>query len=443
MPDPTWEKLRRDVIDAGLCTQCGSCVGLACGALAFRERKGVPLPVKTGQNTVPPEAYDACPALHCNYPSLNQFVFGTQPANWMSGVVRRSYVGHAADESVRRNGASGGAISALLIHLLETGRICGAVCLQMGKSVPYKAEPVIARTREEVLRCSQSIYSVTPVNTILGGLAQGEGPLAYVGLPDQVASIRKLQKSGHPSVANIKYILGPYMGTQMYFEAVRSFLRSHGVVSEEDIADLQYRAGEWPGYLQITLKNGRVLKAEKFYYNYLIPFFITRSSLQMVDFTNELTDISVGDAWSPTYERQRGGHSVILARSRAAEELLDDMERHKRLTLTRIPLDEALAMHGHMLDFKKRGSFIRMRWMRRAPEYGYAPAHIPFPRIAVEWCLRFVFSIGRCRSAQWLVEHLPISVVGFCFNRARVAWKSLSKPTKRKGLRTVKFTILS
>ncbi|MDD5469815.1 MAG: Coenzyme F420 hydrogenase/dehydrogenase, beta subunit C-terminal domain [Candidatus Peribacteraceae bacterium] len=442
MPDIHWEKLRQEVIDAGLCTQCGSCVGLSKGILGFQETKGIPLPIKIrGDRDIPEAAYSGCPARRCHYPSLNEFVFGKQPASWLSGVVEQSFVGHATDESVRRRGASGGAISAILIHLLETGRIQGAVCLQMGKTVPYKAEPVIARTKEEVLQCAQSIYSLTPVNTILGELEKEGGPLAYVGLPDQVASIRKLQKIGHPSVANIKYVLGPYMGTQMYFEAIRSFLRSHGIRSEEEIANLQYRAGEWPGNLQITLKNGRVLRAEKFYYNYLIPFFITKSSLQLVDFTNELTDISVGDAWSPKYEEQGGGHSVILARSKAARTLLSEMEEKNLLTLQEIELDEALSMHGHMLDFKKRGTFIRMRWMKQAPEYGYEPAHIPAPRIVVEWCLRCFFGIGRWQMAHWVVERLPLRIVGPCFNVLRKGWKSLSKTTKRKGLNLMEFKI--
>ena len=105
-------------------------------------------------------------------------------------------------------------------------------------------------------------------------------------------AIRKLQRLGHPAVAGIRFVLGPYMGTQMHFEAVRSFLRSHGVRSEAEIAALAYRAGEWPGHLEVRLRDGRVIRAPKFHYNYLIPFFIAGSSLQLADFTNELTDAS-------------------------------------------------------------------------------------------------------------------------------------------------------
>ncbi len=442
--DIWYEKLQADILSASLDTGCGTSVGVSNGTLRYEEKNGELTIVRTDKpDPVPQASYDASPARFCDYPSLNQAIFGKLPGNWLCGVVDQSYVGHASEESVRRKGASGGVITAMLLHLLETKRITGAVCLRVGKEKPWQASPVIARTKEEILACAGSVYSATPTNIILGELEHETGPLAYIGLPDQVAAIRKLQRMNHPSVRAIKYVFGPYTGTQMSFEAIRSFLCSHGVTSEVEIVDLKYRAGEWPGHLQITLKNGRVLKAEKFHYNYLIPFFITSASLQIPDFTNELTDISVGDAWSPKYEERRGGYSVILARSDQGKKLLEEMRSQRLLTLENVSLDEALDMHGHMLDFKKRGSFIRNSWKKIRPDFGYRPAHFPTSRIAVEWCLRCIFGICKTSAARWTVEHLPLSIVGPVFNVLRKTWKSASKPTKRKGLREMEFLIKS
>lgn len=440
--DSWWHKLEQEVIKPGLCTQCGSCVGLSQGKLQFEEKRGLPLPQRTAvPRALPKICYDACPARYCSYPALNNFLFGKVPENWLTGVVHKAYIGYATEEFTRRNGASGGAISAILIHLLATKKIKGAICLKLGNTLPYKAEPIIARTRQDILACAQSIYSVTPVNTILAQLEKEDGPLAYVGLPDQVASVRKLQFLGNKQAQKIKYLLGPYMGTQMYFEAIRSFLRSHGVQSETEISSLKYRAGEWPGYLEIRLKNGRTLKAEKFYYNYLIPFFVTSSSLQLVDFTNELTDISVGDAWHPKYEKEGKGYSVILSRSKQGEEILQEMKQNNAIALELIPLEQAMDMHGHMLDFKKRGSFIRNNWRKVKPDYGYKPLKIHFSRYCIEAVLYCIFTIAKTKPARWVVEHLPLRIVGPLFNTTRKSWKSLSKPTKRKGLRQTKFVV--
>lgn len=442
MQDIWWHRLKKDVIDPGLETADGTCVGASEGTLAYKELPDGELEVvRTSlEKPVPKAAYDGCPARYCNYPALNEYVFGKQPENMLCGVVEQAYIGHASDDAIRKAGASGGVITRTLMYLLETGKITGAICLKMGVDVPWKARPVIARSKEEILACAQSIYSLTPVNTILSEIDPSDGPLAYIGLPDQVAGIRKLQMVGHPSVKNIKYVMGPYTGTQMTFEAIRSFLRSNGVRSETEITKLQYRAGEWPGHLQIDLRDGRTLKAEKFHYNYLIPFFITKGCRQLCDFTNELTDISVGDAWNPALEKRGEGHSVILARSKVGVELLQEMSNRGTLDLESIDRDTALDMHGHMLDFKKRGAFIRNSWKKVQPDYGYRPEHIPASRVLVEWILRLFFGIGHTKTARWIVQHIPISIVGPIFNALRKSWKAASKPTKRKGLKEIKFT---
>jgi coenzyme F420 hydrogenase subunit beta len=285
---------------------------------------------------------------------------------------------------------------------------------------------------------SQSVYVPAPINTILPHMDRFDGRLAYVGLPDQVASLRQLQQLGHRGAQKVDYVIGPYVGTSMYFGAIESYLRSNGIAQADEIVDLRYREGEWPGYLQIRTRSGRVLRAEKFYYNYLIPFYITRSSLLAVDFTNELTDVSVGDAWHPRYEDRGRGFSVVVARSEKGEDLLVSMERDGVVSLKEIALDDALSMHAHMMDFKKRGTFIRLRWRRMCgrlvPHYGYRPVSIPFSRELAELFIAAVFKLGRTRLCRRLAEFVPLWLIGPLFEVLRKTWKKVSKPAKRTGL---------
>jgi coenzyme F420 hydrogenase subunit beta len=355
------------------------------------------------------------------------------------GCWRKAHIGFSLNPEVRRAGASAGIITQTLIFLLETGRVAGAVVVKQGSPRPWEAEPIIATTAQQVRECSQSVYVPVAVNTILPEMERFQGRLAYVGLPDQVASLRKLQQMGHPGALKADYVLGPYCGMAMYQGAIQSFLRSNGVKSLEDVAELRYREGEWPGYLQVKTHSGKVLRAAKFYYNYLIPFYVTRSTLYSVDFTNELTDISVGDAWHPKYEKEGKGFSVVLARTEKGERLLDEMRTHELVKLDEIPLQEAMSMHGHMLDFKKRGAFIRMGWRRRTgkniPDYGYRPDRIALSRRLAEIMIYSVFLVCGTRAARKAVEFVPLSILGPMFNVARRTWKNLSKPTKRAGLR--------
>jgi len=432
--------LNVEVIDQGLCTHCGTCVGLSSGLLCMEETEKGPVPVAigSGEIKIDPAAYVACPGKGLNYPDLNRFTFGRLPENWLVGNVRRSYVGFANDDQVRRNGASGGVISACLIYLLEKRMVDGAIMLRQGYPKPYLATPVVARSRKEVLDASQSVYVPAPVNTILAELQHLEGRFAYVGLPDQVASIRKLQQLNYIAAKKIKYVFGLYFGTMMYFEAIRSFLRSHGVRDEKEIQKLRYREGEWPGKLHIVTKSGQVISAEKFYYNYLIPFYITQSSLLSVDFTNELADISVGDAWHPHFEKDRKGYSVVLARTLTGESFLKQVSSENVLSLDEQSTDFVQSMHGHMLDFKKRGAFLRfekrIRAGKRVPNFGYRPVSINPSRRFVEFVIGLLFSIGGTRWARLIVQYIPLSVIGPLFNFIRKSWKNISKPAKRKGL---------
>jgi len=443
--DPTFHRLQTEVVQAGLCTHCGTCVGLANGTLQMNVSQLGPVPtaVPGTEIRLDSRAYQACPGKGISYPEAYRALFGSLPGSWLVGHYRKLGVGYSCDPEIRKGGASGGIITQTLIYLLEQGLIDGAVVLLQGQPKPWLAQPIIARSRREIVAASQSVYVPVPVNTILADMDSFRGRLAYVGLPDQVASLRRLQRLGHRGARKVDYVIGPYVGTSMYFGAIESYLRSKGIDQVDEIVDLKYREGEWPGYLQIRTRSGRVLRAEKFYYNYLIPFYITRSSLLAVDFTNELTDISVGDAWHPRYEGQRGGFSVVVGRSKKGESLLSSMEQDGAVFLEEVPLDDALTMHAHMIDFKKRGAFIRLRWRRtsgrRVPDYGYRPVSIPFSRKLIELVIAAIFGLGRTRLCRRLVEYVPLGVIGPFFEALRSAWKRVSKPTKRAGLVDLRF----
>jgi coenzyme F420 hydrogenase subunit beta len=445
----TFAQLKSEVIDAGLCTHCGTCVGLSGSTLQMSSSVmgPIPTPDPSIQPLVDPMAREACPGRRIDYPELYYNLFGRLPRNWLIGPYQKGFVGYSAVPDVRRRGASGGVITQTLLWLMANDLIDGAVVLRQGAPKPWLAEPIIAQSFEEVQTASQSVYVPVPVNTILPDMEAFEGRLAYVGLPDQVASLRRLQALGHPGALKVTYVIGPYVGTGMYLGAIESYLRSNGVDDLSEIVELRYREGEWPGYLQIKMRSGRVLRAEKFYYNYLIPFHITQSSLLYVDFSNELTDISVGDAWRPQYEKQGGGFSVVVARSNIGLELLETMRQEQVLILNEVPLSEVLNMHAHMFDFKKRGAFIRLEWRKawgkNVPDYGYRPKLISLSRKMVELVILSIFGLCRTKLARKFVELVPLRLIGPLFNILRKSWKRVSKPTKRKGLGELSFEILA
>ncbi len=424
-----------------LCNRCGSCVGLSGGKIRFAEREGRYLPELNGALTE--EQYDriwnACSGGGFHFPGYREKFFSDAPAyHPYTGAYRGLFIGYSKDPEVRSSGASGGILSAVLIYLLEKGMIKGAVVTRMSPDRPWLTEPWIATTRQEILDAAQSKYILTSVNEILERIALFDGPLAYVGLPGQVQSVRKLQAMEDPSVKNIRYVFGPFYGNTLYFSSVRSFLKSHGERDHTAIRSLHFRYGEWPGNMRVEMRSGRVIELKKFHANYLIPFHIVRNSLFCTDFTNEFTDLSGGDAWAPVYEERGLGFSLVIGRSERGMALLKEMEAEGWLELSPLPEKECIDMHSHGYDFKKRGAFIRMRLRRMAgkqvPDYGYELKGFRATRILMELVISTLFVLLGTRPARWMVEQFPPRMIGRLFERSRTTWKRSTHRIKREDL---------
>lgn len=451
--DAPLDKLEQEIVSTGLCLGCGACVGVCRSeGLWFPDELGdcVPRRRPGGEGTDAGDewAYVGCPGRDVDFPTLNQFCFGGRPRNPMLGHWRSLWVGYSADPAVRRAGASGGVITTVGLYLLEQGLVDGVIALGPDPERPYRSKPVIARTPDEVKACAQSKYTVHPVLKVLSELRRtpDRERYAFVGLPCQIHAVRTLQAAGNPEVRKIAWVIGSYCGNILQFGAVYNFLRLYGVDELSHVVDLEYRAGEWPGKMRVELDDGRVFEMPKFYANYLIPFYILPRCLTCTDLTAEFSDLSGGDAWAPVYEERGKGFSLVVARSEKGQRLVETLLERGRLEAERISEREAMDAHAHMLDFKKRGAFIRL-WRRRrhgkaVPEYRYnLVGPLPPERTAFESVLRFIFWACSFEASRSLVSQMPVGLTGRLFERARRIWKRATKSTKRKGFHSLEFHV--
>lgn len=429
------------IMRSELCNRCGSCVGLSGGAIEFGSREGKYLPEfrKALDEESCERILQACAGKNFSFPEYRGHFFDDAPHfHPYTGPYTSLHIGFAAEQEVRSGGASGGILSSILIYLLEHKKIDGAIVSRLSHEKPWLTEPFIATTRKEILEAAQSKYIITSVNEILEQSAAFEGRLAYVGLPGQVQSIRKLQKAGDKSVANIHYIFGPYYGNTLHFSSIKSFLKSHGEKDYRSIEKLWFRYGEWPGNMRVEMQNGRVIELKKFHANYLIPFHIVRNSLYCTDFTNEFTDLSGGDAWAPVYEERGKGFSIVMARSQKGEDLIREMQAAGWLELQDLAERDAIEMHSHGYDFKKRGAFIRIRFRKMAfksiPDYGYKLGPFPARRVVMELIISGLFLLLGTRLARWTVERFSPTFIGKIFEKSRKSWKKSTHNIKRESL---------
>ncbi|MCD4731970.1 MAG: Coenzyme F420 hydrogenase/dehydrogenase, beta subunit C-terminal domain [Bacteroidales bacterium] len=434
------------IVKGKTCTGCGLCVGMdESGESYMEDTKYGPSPVISNNSKISEDLIKACPGYQLNYPELYKKVYNHYPESWLTGIIHQVYQGFSNDEVIRRNGASGGIITNVLTYLLESKKIDAALVVRQGIPFPEKARIIVANTSDEILKASQSVYIPVSTLDILQKLDPGK-KYAITCLPDQAAALRQLQVNGNIKALQIKYILGPYTGTALYPSAINYYLKSKGVKKDDKTTSLKWRAGEWPGYLEIKTASGKVFKSKKVYYNFLIPFFVTNTSLQSMDFANEFSDLAVGDAWSDKYEKLGHGFSVVVTRTKKMDDILNEMSDAGLIDLQKKEVEFASSMHGHMIDFKKRGSYIRNKIRRifgkRAPSFGYKPTRISFSRILVELFISSLFLFGRTTLARMILLVIPEKHLGFIFNNLRLKWKSISKPVKRKSLSDYKVSIL-
>ena len=227
----------------------------------------------------------------------------------------------------------------------------------------------------------------------------------------------------------------------MYPGAISFYLRGNGIKNNKDIKKINWRYGEWPGKLRIILKNKKTLSLKKFYYNYLIPFFISKSCLITPDFTGELSDISIGDAWSPKLEGIGHGFSVIISRSKKIDLILRALGK-KKINLEPIDQKKAISMHAHMIEFKKIGSYLRIEKLKKkgpVPLYDLKPKNISLLRRLIEFFIGLIILTASKNSVKSFFSFVNSNLLGFFFQILRQIWKKITKTTKRKGLNKIKF----
>jgi len=434
-------KKLQQVVKHRNCAGCGACVLFSNETSKMVRTPSGPIP-DFENASFEEAALNICPGIGINYPELYEHHYGGQPLSYLHGEIKKVRVGFSGSPDIRKNGASGGVITSVSKYLLKKGMVDGVVCVQQGIPEPRDASVIIARTDKAIELAMQSVYIPVSVLDILSSFKPNEN-YAMVCLPEQSAALRKLQQMGHPAAKQVKYLLGPYTGTALYPAAIDAFLRSRRVPRKEKVTQLKWREGEWPGYLEIKTDSGKILQSKKIYYNFLIPFYVTHTSLRSMDFVNEFADLSVGDAWSPKYEAERKGFAVFVTRSEEMEAIVQEMIKKGFLEAEKQPLEKSIAMHGHMLDFKKRGGYIRNR-MRAffghpVPDYGYKPVGIAVSRKLTELVISSVFLLAGNRVARFFMTLIPEKVMGPAFDFMRLKWKNISKPAKRKGLNSYKI----
>jgi coenzyme F420 hydrogenase subunit beta len=346
----------------GFCTGCGLCEAIApAGSIQMRmSAEGYLRPVvrKALPAAVTQIIATTCPGVKVEH------LPGTQGQHPIWGPIVSVQTGHALDSEVRRQGSSGGVISALAIHLLESGQVDFVAQIAADQKDPLLNALQISTSRSDVMRAAGSRYAPSaPLQGLRELLATGKR-FVFIGKPCDVAALRQYGEQNLAVKSQIPYMLS------FMCAGVPSIRGTHEVISalgatREKVVSFRYRGDGWPGMARVVHDSG-----ESFEMDYNTSWgTILNKHLQFrckicPDGTGEFADVVCADAWYgkdgyPDFE-EREGRSLVLARTATGQALLETISSSAAVKTSALDIDEITKMQPYQVERK------RMVWGRVA-----------------------------------------------------------------------------
>jgi coenzyme F420 hydrogenase subunit beta len=318
----------KKVVQDGLCTGCGTCVGLCpqdAIEMVIDRKKGIYVPVidenKCNDCGI---CGKVCPGRVVDFPTLNEQVFGKQPEDILLGNYLNCYTGYSVDNDIRYNSSSGGMVTALLIFALDEGIIDGALVSKMSKDNPLEPQPFIARTKEEIIEAARSKYCPVPANIAIKEILRKEGKYAVVGLPCHMHGIRKAEAINNKLKERIVLHLGIFCSNSNNF-SMTDYVLWRYKIKKDNVSRIDYRGDGWPGHMTICINkyDNKIINYKDYILFHEFGMFTPKRCTLCYDTTGEFTDISFGDAWGVSESNQDNiGLSIMIARNILGEEFL-------------------------------------------------------------------------------------------------------------------------
>jgi len=424
-----------------LCTRCGSCAGVCPEkAITFDENHyPVLIPERCTSCGL---CGQVCPGKKVIYGDLAEQVFGERFIDkGFDGHVEKTCVGYSTDPALRKGGAGGGIVTALLWHLLKSGKVDGCLVTRMNHEKPWRGEPFIATTYEELLESQGSRYSIIPINKLWAELRDRPGRFAAAILPCQTHGFRNLQKADPGLAAKIPYIVGLFCGGSLEPALTTEMLTMRGI-RKEDIRNFEFRGGDWPGQMRAVFKDGtaKPLHYSNYKdgaYNYFTSLYMPERCQTCLDGSNEFADVAVSDAWTRDEkgEYKFKEHSRLLIRTRNGAELARGAAEAGDIVLTDVTTDPSYKTHK--LQTRRKGSLAPLRidrWRRagrRVPEVDRTlPPDVTRKERITEFLGSSLLRAGKCKPFRMAVMGFLTSKYAIPLIKIRLYLKK-RKYTKR------------
>lgn len=357
-----------------LCAGCGGCQAVAPNKIRMMlDGPGYLRPVVQAPLSSEEEASIGaiCPGL-----GLTQDAAG-RPDHELWGPILTLYSGHATDSALRHNGASGAALSAILVHLLEIKEVDRVVQIAPDLDTPYANRTVISTTPGEVFAAAGSRYAPSAPLAVLSDILELPGRTAFVGKPCDAAALRAIAVRDPRVDEAIPYVLSFFCAGVPALSGAREILKALEV-TEQDLAAFRYRGDGWPGQATATRHDGsRSTMSYHESWGKILTKHVQWRCRLCPDGTGGFADVVCADAWHcddagyPLFDEAEG-QSLILARTERGRALVAAAEAARQIACTPMDAEEIAEMQpgqfGRRVETWARLVAVRVGG-RPAPKY--------------------------------------------------------------------------
>lgn len=362
------------IVQGGFCSGCGACAGLL-GSSKVQMRlsqQGYLRPLSLGPlNTKDVELVQAvCPGIRIEHdiPSSSYHPI------W--GPIERVRTGQAMDLQIRREGSSGGVVSALAVYLLESRQVDFVAQIAVAAGNPLANEVQMSRTRTDVLRAAGSRYApAAPLAHLEEYLSTGQR-FALVGKPCDIAAVRNLARVDQRVSRQVPFLLSFMCAGVPSIDGTYELL--HALDMERSrLQSFRYRGDGWPGKARAVTTDGQ--SAEMDYatsWGTILNRHLQFRCKICPDGTGEFADVVCADAWYgkdgyPDFA-EREGRSLVVSRTTAGEALVQEAVREGAIEVSDLAVTEIDRMQPYQLNRKR---VVLGRLLATRLRSGWAPRY--------------------------------------------------------------------
>ncbi len=310
-----------EVVRSGLCIGCGLCEAVTGGRVQMcMTTYGSlrPAPIDTFTPEQESQLLAACPGV-----TVEPRIEPGLESDPVWGAYSDMRYAWAGDPDVRFRAATGGALTALGVHLLRSNKASFILHTGADPEQPMRSRWVLSETPQQVIANSGSRYGPTaPLGGLLKALGRAE-PFAIIAKPCDLNAVHRFAMTDSRLDELCVARLVMVCGGQSRLSKSQALLDEF-VIKEDDLSLFRYRGYGNPGLTRIETSDGRVFEktylelwesAEKWQLE-------TRCKL-CPDALGEAADVAAADVWpggSPTGED--AGFNGLIVRSACGKALV-------------------------------------------------------------------------------------------------------------------------